>query len=397
MAGKGRRHKEDTVLAHAGSNPRANHGIVNPPVYHASTILSPTLAELRGRAQRRFEKGAYTYGRHGTPSATARYPPSSAATEGGYRAVALASGLAAINAAILAFVKAGDHVLMVDSVYGPARRFCEAFLKRFGVETTFYDPLIGAGIAALIRDTTRVVYTESPGSLTFEMQDIPAIAAAAHAAGAVVLMDNTWSAGVYFKPFDHGVDVSIQSGTKYIGGHSDLMLGTITSTEEHWRRVRQSAADLGAPSGPDDMYLALRGLRTIKVRMARHQETGIMLAHWLAKRPEVARVLHPALPHDPGHALWRRDFTGACGLFSVVLQPTTEAQLAAMVDGLELYGMGASWGGFESLILPNDPSPSRTATKWTAPGPLVRIHAGLEDPEDLIADLERGFERLAHG
>jgi cystathionine beta-lyase len=213
----------------------------------------------------------------------------------------------------------------------------------------------------------------------------------------VVLMDNTWSAGVYFKPFEHGVDVSIQSGTKYIGGHSDLMLGTIATTEEHWRRVRQAAADLGAPSGPDDMYLALRGLRTIKVRMARHQETGIMLAHWLAKRPEVARVLHPALPHDPGHALWRRDFTGACGLFSIVLKPTREAQLAAMVDGLELYGMGASWGGFESLILPSDPSPSRSATKWAAPGPLVRIHAGLEDPEDLIADLESGFERLAHG
>jgi cystathionine beta-lyase len=228
------------------------------------------------------------------------------------------------------------------------------------------------------------------------MQDIPAIAEAAHARGAAVIMDNTWSGGVYFKPFAHGVDVSVQSATKYIGGHSDLMMGSITTTEELWTRVRQSAADLGAPSGPDDAYLALRGLRSIKVRMARHQETGLLLALWLRSRPEVARVLHPALPDDPGHAIWSRDFTGASGLFAFVLKRVSEEALAAMLDGLELYGMGASWGGFESLILPAEPI--RTATKWQAEGQLLRVHAGLEDPDDLIADLARGFERLsAHG
>ena len=391
MAPKDRRFKEDTVIVHTGSDPRANHGIVNPPVYHASTIVSPTVESYHEKGKRRFQKGVYTYGRHGTPTQGA-LEEAIAALEGGDRAVVLASGMAAINAAILAFVKAGDHVLMVDSVYGPARRFCDVFLKRFGVDVTYYDPHIGAGIAALLRDTTRVVYTESPGSLTFEVQDIPAIAAAAHARNAVVILDNTWSAGVFFKPFTHGVDVSVQSATKYIGGHSDLMMGSITTTDAHWTRVRQQAADLGAPSGPDDAYLALRGLRSIKVRLARHQETGLKLARWLQERSEVARVIHPALPGDPEHALWRRDFTGACGLFAFVLKNVSDKALAAMLDGLELYGMGASWGGFESLILPSDPL--RTATKWSPEGPLVRVHAGLEDPDDLIADLARGFERL---
>jgi cystathionine beta-lyase len=364
-------------------------------VYHASTILSPTLESLRGRGARRFDKGVYTYGRHGTPTQGA-LEEAVAALEGGYRTVVLGSGVAAINASILAFVKAGDHVLMVDCVYGPARRFCDAFLKRFGVETTYFDPGVGGDIAKLIRDNTRVVYTEAPGSQTFEMQDIPAIAAAARARSAVTIMDNTWSGGVYFKPFTHGVDVSVQSATKYIGGHSDLMMGTITTTEAVWRQVRQAAADYGAPSGPDDAYLALRGLRSIKVRMARHHETGLKIARWLQTRPEVARVLHPALPGDPGHAIWKRDFTGACGLFAFVLKKVPEPALAAMLDGLELYGMGASWGGFESLILPSEPA--RTATKWEPEGPLLRVHAGLEDPDDLIADLARGFERLAgHG
>jgi cystathionine beta-lyase len=395
VAPKDRRFKEDTVIAHAGSDPRANHGVVNPPVYHASTILSPTLEALHSRGARRFNKGVYTYGRHGTPTQGA-LEEAVAALEGADRAVVLASGVAAINAAILAFVKAGDHLLMVDCAYGPARRFCDAFLKRFGVETTYFDPAIGGGIEALFRDNTRLVYTEAPGSQTFEMQDIPAIAAVAHARGAVVIMDNTWSAGVYFKPFTHGVDVSVQSATKYIGGHSDLMMGTIATTEALWSKVRQSAADLGAPSGPDDAYLALRGLRSIKLRMARHHETGLTLARWLQSRPEVARVIHPALPGDPGHALWKRDFTGACGLFAFVLKPAPEAALAAMLDGLELYGMGASWGGFESLILPSDPI--RTAKPWTEKGQLIRVHAGLEDPDDLIADLARGFDRLnAHG
>ena len=385
--------KEDTIITTAGRDPAANHGIVNPPVYHASTIVHPSVAALTAARERRFEPGVYTYGRHGTPTHAA-LEEAVAAIEGGERAVCMGSGLAAINAAILAFVAAGDHVLMVDSVYGPARRFCDSFLGRFGVQTTYYDPCIGAGIAALIRPETRVVYVESPGSLTFEVQDIPAIAEAAHAAGAAVVMDNTWGAGIYFKPFEHGVDVSVQAATKYIVGHSDVMMGTITTTEALWHRVRQAASDLGASSGPDDVYLALRGLRTLSVRLKRHQETGLALARWLQARPEVRRVMHPALPQDPGHALWKRDFRGACGLFGVVLGGYSPEAIAAMLDGMEHFAMGASWGGFESLILPTNPAAIRSATSWTE-GPTIRIHAGLEDPEDLIADLERGLARLA--
>jgi cystathionine beta-lyase len=288
-------------------------------------------------------------------------------------------------------------VLVTDCVYGPARRFCDTFLGRFGVETTYYDPRIGAGIADLMRENTRLVFVESPGSLTFEIMDIPAVAKVAHDAGAVVAMDNTWSGGYFFQPFAHGVDVSIQSATKYIVGHSDVMMGTITTTEEHWRRVRQSVADLAAPSGPDDVYLALRGLRTLAVRLARHQETALTLARWLQARPEVRRVMHPGLPEDPGHEIWARDFTGSSGLFGVVLQDYSPDAIAAMLDGMKLYAMGASWGGFESLILPTNPAPIRSAAVWDE-GPTIRIHAGLEDPDDLLEDLERGFERLnAHG
>ena len=385
--------KEDTIITTAGRDPAANHGIVNPPVYHASTIVHPTVAALQAARAHRFEPGVYTYGRNGTPTHTA-LEQAVTAIEGGDRSVCVGSGLAAINASILAFVEAGDHVLMVDSVYGPARRFCDSFLGRFGVQTTYYDPCIGAGIAALIEPRTKVVYVESPGSLTFEVQDIPAIAAAAHAAGAVVVMDNTWGAGLLFKPFEHGVDVSVQAATKYIVGHSDVMMGAITTTAEHWQRVRQAASDLGAPSGPDDVYLALRGLRTLSVRLKRHQETGLTLARWLQGRPEVRRVMHPALPEDPGHALWQRDFRGACGLFGVVLGDYSDTAVAAMLDGMDHFAMGASWGGFESLILPTTPAAIRTATPWTE-RPTLRIHAGLEDPEDLIADLERGLARLA--
>lgn len=389
--------KEDTVIVTVGRDPKNNHGVVNPPVYHASTIIHQTVADLEYARQHRWEPGVYTYGRHGTPTHSA-LEEAVAALEGGDRAVCVGSGLAAINAAMLAFVKAGDHILMVDSVYGPARRFCDHFVGRFGVETTYYDPLIGAGIKDLIRENTKVVYVESPGSLTFEVQDIPAIAAEARKAGAVVIMDNTWSAGLFFKPFEHGVDVSVQAGTKYIVGHSDVMMGTIATTQEHWRAVRQAASDLGANSGPDDVYLALRGLRTIAVRLRQHQENALTLARWLQQRPEVQRVLHPGLPEDPGHELWKRDFTGACGLFGVILQEYPKEAVTAMLDGLEHYGMGASWGGFESLILPTNPGPLRTATKWEPGGPTIRIHTGLEDTDDLIEDLEKGLDRLrAHG
>lgn len=387
--------KQDTLITTAGRDPDKNHGIVNPPVYHASTIVAPTLAEFRERRKHRWEPGVFTYGRQGTPTHEA-LETAVAALLGGDRAVVLSSGLAAINAAMLAFLEAGDHVLMVDSAYGPARNFCNSFLARFGVTTTYYDPAIGGGIAELIQDNTKIVYTESPGSLTFEVQDIRAIADEAHKRGCVVIIDDTWSSGVFFKPFAHGADVSVIAATKYIVGHSDAMMGIITTTNELWQRVRQSASDLGANSGPDDVYLALRGLRTIGVRMRQHNETGLRIARWLQARPEVVEVLHPALPEDPGHALWKRDFTGACGLFGVVLKLFPEKALAAMLDGLKLYGMGASWGGFESLILLTDPAPIRVATKarWEKAGPMLRIHAGLEDPDDLIADLEKGFERL---
>ena len=294
--------KQDTLITTAGRDPENNHGIVNPPVYHASTILAPTLEEFRERRKHRWEPGVFTYGRQGTPTHEA-FEVAVAALLGGDRAVAMGSGLAAINAAMLAYLQSGDHVLMVDSVYGPARAFCDKFLARFGVETTYYDPLIGAGIAALIQENTKIVYTESPGSLTFEVQDIRAIADEAHKRGCVVMIDDTWSSGVFFKPFEHGVDVSVIAATKYLVGHSDVMMGVITTTNEQWQLVRQSASDLGANSGPDDVYLALRGLRTIGVRMRQHHETGLKLARWLQSRPEVVDVLHPGLPENPGHEL----------------------------------------------------------------------------------------------
>jgi cystathionine beta-lyase len=387
--------KEDTIITTAGRHPDENHGFVNPPVYHASTIVSSTLAEFREKRAHRWEPGVYTYGRQGTPTHEG-LEEACAALLHGDRAVALGSGLAAINAALFAFLEKGDHLLMVDSAYGPARRICDSFLGRFGVETTYYDPLIGAGIKDLIRDNTKIVYLESPGSLTFDVQDIDPIVAEAKKRGCVTIIDDTWSSGVFFKPFDHGIDVSAIAGTKYIVGHSDVMMGVLTTTNEHWQRVRQAASDLGANSGPDDAYLALRGLRTIKVRMERHFETGMKLALWLEARPEVERVLHPGLESDPGHELWKKYFSGACGLFGVVLKPVEEKAIAAMLDGLELYGMGASWGGFESLILLTNPASTRSATRdrWENAGPMLRIHAGLEHPDDLIDDLDAGFARM---
>ncbi|MEQ8640885.1 MAG: cystathionine beta-lyase [Alphaproteobacteria bacterium] len=387
--------KEDTKIAHAGRHPFDNHGVVNPPVYHASTILHPTVAAME-ESRKAFTTGAKVtvYGRRGTPTSYA-FEEAVAALEQAADAVVLPSGLAAITAAMLAFLKAGDHVLMVDSVYTPSRRFCDGFLARFGVETTYYDPTIGGGIADLMRDTTRIVYTESPGSQTFEVQDIPAIARAAHAGGAKVLMDNTWASPVFFKPYDHGVDVSIHAATKYMVGHSDAMLGVVTAaTTEDALKVRNAASELGFSTGPDDIYLGLRGLRTIGVRLRQHHTSGIALARWLAARPEVARVLHPALEDFPTHALWKRDFSGASGLFGVVLKPCSKDAVAAMLDGLKLYGMGASWGGYESLILPTHPEASRSATTWATDGPCLRIHCGLEDMEDLTADLDAGFARL---
>lgn len=383
-----RTQKQDTRLAHAGREPARFHGFVNTPIYRGSTVLFPTLDRLEANAQ------DFSYGRLGTPTVKA-LEDTIAELEGGHATLLTPSGLSAIVTALLAFVSAGDEVLVSDSVYRPTRRFCDNVLKRLGVTTTYYDPLAGGDIANLITSKTRAVFTESPGSQTFEVQDLPAIAEAAHAAGAVVVLDNTWATPLYFKPFAHGADVSIQAATKYIVGHADAMLGAVTATKETASALAKVHEDLGLCPGPEDAYLGLRGLRSLAVRLERHQRSGLEIAEWLAARPEVARVIHPGLPSDPGHALWKRDFTGASGLFSIVLKPVSRKALAAMVDGLSLFGMGYSWGGFESLILPFDPRSYRTATAWEAEGPALRLHIGLEDVGDLKADLDAGFTRLA--
>lgn len=383
---------DDTKLVHAGRHPERYEGAVNPPVFHASTILSPNLADWERKAADRAKEvpGTY-YGRGGTPT-THALQEALAELEGAYQCVVFSSGLGACTGALLAYLGQGDHLLLSDSVYGPTRQAATRLLKRYGVTTTFYDPLVGGGIAQLIQPNTRVVFVESPGSLTFEMQDIPAIAEAAHRAGAVVLMDNTWGTPLYFKAFEHGVDVSIQAATKYVVGHSDAMLGTVSCNEAAWPKLKSTHYDLGQTAGPDDLYLAQRGLRTMSIRLKQHWESGVRLAEWLAARSEVERVLHPALSSDPGHALWKRDFKGACGLFGVVFKPIDKERLRAFIDALQLFGLGASWGGYESLIMPF--SPERTARPWPYPGPCVRFHAGLENINDLIADLEQAFARM---
>ena len=386
--------KDDTRVTTAGRDPHSNHGIVNPPVYHASTVLFPTLEALEAAQGR--DPRQVVYGRNGTPTVFSLLD-AFCALEGGDLAVACGSGKAAIVTALMAFLKAGDHLLITDSAYRPARAFACGTLRRFGVEATFYDPAAGAGIAALMRPQTRVVYVESPGSVTFEVQDLPAIAAAAHRGGAVVVADNTWAGGYFCKPFLLGADVVLQAGTKYVVGHSDAMCGLVAAREAHAERLWKTFLALGNCIGPDDAYLGQRGIRTLAVRMRRHHETGLKLARWLRTRPEVKRVLHPALEDDPGHALWRRDFSGASGLFGVLLHPQPKPRLAAMLDGMELFGMGWSWGGYESLLVPVDPSDERTAVPWREHGQLLRLHAGLEDAGDLIADLEAGFARLAGG
>jgi cystathionine beta-lyase len=383
----------DTLLVHLGGHPTDRHGAVNPPVYRASTILFPTVAELEaGRdPARRFD--VVRYGQLGTPT-TFALEEAVAAIEGGYRTALVPSGLAAVTTALTALLKSGDHLLMVDTTYTPTRHFCDAILPRFGVTTTYYDPLVGAEIATLFRPNTRVVFVESPGSLTFEVQDVPAIAAAAHAAGIAVVMDNTWASPYFFQAFAHGVDVSIQAATKYLAGHADVMIGTITTTKTLYEPVRSMVAELGLCVSPDDAYLALRGMRTLAVRLDRHQRNAMRIATWLAERPEVERVLYPALPDDPGHAIWARDFLGASGLLGAVLAPVPKAAVDALLDELVLFGKGMSWGGYESLAIPVYPASTRSATRWDARGPCVRLHVGLEDPDDLIVDLARGFERM---
>ena len=384
--------KPDTRLVTSGRDPQAYHGFVNPPVYHASTLLYPTAEDQVAHRAR------YNYGRRGTPTSEALENALRDLDGEGCAGVALLpSGLAAIAAALLATARAGDHVLVPDSVYRPTRNFCNGVLNRLGVETSYYDPVIGADITNLFKANTRAVFVEAPGSQSFEMQDIPAIAKAAHEQGAIVMMDNTWATPLYFRAFEKGVDLQIQAGTKYIGGHSDIMFGCVSANAGTLPTLKDTVYSMGLCVGPDDMYLALRGLRTLGVRLARHYQSGLRVAQWLEQRPEVQRVMHPALARDPGHGIWKRDFTGACGLFSIVLKPTSEKSVHAFLNELALFGLGYSWGGFESLAILFDCSEYRTATKWAPGGPTVRFHIGLEDPEDLIADLERGFNALAAG
>ena len=378
---------ERTRLVHAGRDPFDQHGFVNTPIYRGSTVLYPNTDDFLHR------RAKYTYGTQGTPT-TDSLERAWSALAGAAGTVLTPSGLAAVTVALMTVCEAGSHLLVPDSVYRPTRNFCDTILARFGVETSYYDPVIGAGIRDLFRPNTTAVFTEAPGSQTFEMQDIPAIAAAAHAWDAAVLMDNTWATPLLFPPHAMGVDICIEAGTKYLSGGSDLLLG-LTSANERWAKpLRTTFGAFAMCAGPEDVFLGLRGLRTMALRLREHEKQAFEMARWFAARPEVARVLHPGLETDPGHAIWRRDFKGASGLFSIVLKPASGAALAAMIDGLELFGIGASWGGFESLVLPFDPAAYRTVTRWEAEGPALRFHIGLEDLDDLKRDLEAGFERL---
>ena len=377
--------KPETIATHAGRMSAEHYGVVNTPVYRASTILYPNLAALEANKQ------PYTYGRRGTPTSRS-FEDAITALEGGARTVTVPSGLNAIALAIMSVCGAGDHILVADTSYSPTRHLCNTTFKQFGIEASYYDPLIGGDIAKLFRPNTKAVFCESPGSLTFEVQDIPAIAAVARARAASVLMDNTWATPLFFDALGHGVDLSIQAATKYIGGHADVMLGYVTANESHKAHLVETHGNLGLYASGDDCFLGLRGLRTLSVRLARHQENGLKLARWLKTRGEVARVIHPALEGDPGHALWKRDFKGASGLFAIELKPVSHERLAAFIDALKLFGIGYSWGAYESLIVPA--KIIRTAHPFPAAGPVLRIHAGLEDGDDLIQDLAQGFARM---
>ena len=383
--------KKDTKLVHGGRHPEQQFGAVNPPVYHASTITYPNLAawmEARGDRYNRV-----IYGRFGTPT-TKALEEAMALAENTDRCMALASGYAACSASVMSVAESGAHLLVQDSAYFPVRNLCEKFLPRFGVRTTFFDPSIGEDIVKLIEPETKLIYLEAPGSLTFEMPDVPAITAIARERGIRTAIDNTWATPHYFRPADHGVDLSINACTKYIVGHSDAMLGTVALSDDLFSHVRDTANFSGNCAGSDEVYLGLRGLRTLSVRLERHARNALQAAEWFQRQPEVARVLYPALPDDPGHALWQRDFDGATGLFTVCFNALDEKQVEALVDNLDLFGLGASWGGYECLVLPFDARPQRTATEWAPTGPTIRFHIGLDDAEDILADLEKGFAHM---
>ena len=379
--------KRRSRLVNLGRDAEFSQGFINVPPFRGSTVLYPDVATLKSRAQR------FTYGTRGTPTTEALC---SAWTDlsGAAGTVLAPSGLAAIVVALMTALSAGDHLLVTDSVYEPSRAFADKALRRFGIETSYYDPTIGAGIEALMRPNTKAVLAESPGSQTLEVQDIPAIAEVAHARGACVILDNTWATPLFFSPHSHGADLAVEAGTKYLSGHADLLLGLVSANEAWFQRLHRAIHLMAIPPGAEDVFLALRGLRTMELRLREAERQGLALARWLSERPEVLRVIHPALPDHPGHALWKRDFTGSSGLFSVVLKPVSEAAVAALLDGLELFGLGYSWGGYESLAVPFDCTATRTATRFAPGGPTVRFSIGLEDIEDLKEDLDRGFKRL---
>ena len=386
--------REDTQVVVSGRDTKSYGGLINPPVYHGSTILAESVETYNSRyLDSQDGEQVMVYGTMGNPTAWS-LENAIAELEGGYHCSTYPSGLAAISVALMAFLKSGDHLLMTDSTYTPTRRFCNTVLRRFGVETTYYDPLIGAGIESLMRPNTAVVYTESPGSNTFEVQDIPAIAEVARKHGAILQLDNTWASPLYFKPFEHGADISIQAATKYIVGHSDVLLGSVTTTKETWKTLRDCTWQFGQCVAPDDLYLAQRGLRTMAVRLRQHQQNSLEIAEWLRNRDEVRQVLHPGLPDAPGHDIWKRDFLGASGLFGVELKTFAKKAVEKMVDEMRLFGIGSSWGGYESLMLPVNVRDLRTASPWRFKGPLLRLYIGLEDVDDLKDDIHDGLERL---
>lgn len=387
-------HRVETNIVHLGRNPSENAGVVNPPVYHASTILFDSYAEMKERQKNEMTPENIVYGRKGTPTSFA-FEKAVAQLEGGDHAFAVSSGLGALTTAILAFVSKGGQILIPDSVYPALRFFCNEMLVPLGIEVGYYDPRIGADISTRLQDNTQIVMVESPGSVTFEIQDLPAISAQAHKKGAVVILDNTWASPLFNKPFGLGVDISIHAATKYIVGHSDVMLGVIVTKKEHYNRLKNCVYHLGQCAGPDDLYLGQRGLRTLAVRMKQHEASAIAVAKWLESRPEVSHVYHPALESHPDHALWKRDFTGSSGLFSFLLEEgITEEQIAAMVDHMELFGLGHSWGGYESLILPKHLNSIRSVTDFDSDKTFIRLHIGLENVDDLILDLDKAFGRL---
>lgn len=387
MQAKNRPIGTDTIITHSGSDPSSHHGFVNTPVYRGSTVVFPNVETMNSGGQN------YQYGRWGNPT-TEALTEAITALEGAAGTVLCPSGLSACTTAILSAVSAGGHLLMADNVYGPARHFCDTAAARFGIETTYFDPKLGSEVATLIRPNTMAIYVESPGSHTFELTDIPAIAEVAQRHDLLVIADNTWATPVNFKPLAFGADLSVMAATKYVVGHSDALIGTVAASHRAWERLRAFHFQMGLYVGPDDVALTLRGLRTMAVRLERHQKNATRIAHWLEGREEVESVLYPALLSHPDHSLWLRDFRGASGLLSFVTKPAPEAAVRSLLDGLEYFSIGYSWGGYESLAMTVDPRKMRSATKWEKPGHLVRLHIGLEDPDDLMADLAEGLDRF---